>query len=105
MLPPGTTLPAPTMQIVASDNLAVINTINLPENFGGTSVLSSNGSVLYGVSDSGVMVLPVGALKQAPQVVATQSDLVFRGNFCNRNVATQTLTVVNPGGGNTAFSI
>jgi uncharacterized protein (TIGR03437 family) len=105
MQPPGTTLSAPTMQIVASDNLAVINTLNLPENFGGTSVLSSNGSVLYGVSDSGVMVLPVGALKQAPQVVATQSDLVFRGNFCNRNVATQTLTVVNPGGGNTAFSI
>jgi uncharacterized protein (TIGR03437 family) len=104
-MPPPGTLPAPTLQIVASDNLAVTNTINLPENFGGASVLSSDGSVLYGVSDSGVMVLPVGALNQAPQVVATQQDMVFRGNFCDRNVATQSLTIVDPSGGNTAFSI
>jgi uncharacterized protein (TIGR03437 family) len=104
-MPPPGTLPAPTMQIVASDNLAVTNTLNLPENFGGNSVLSSDGSTLYGISDSGVMVLPVGALKQAHQVVATQQDLVFRGNFCDRNVATQSLTIVDPGGNNTAFSI
>src|SRR5580693_2401270 len=101
--PPGTTLPSPTLQVVASDNLTVLNTINLPENFAGNSVLSGDGSMLYGVSDSGVMVLPVGALKQAPQVQATQQDLVFRGNFCNRNVATQTLTIVDPSGGNTPF--
>ncbi len=60
---------------------------------------------MYGVSDSGVMVLPVGSLSQSHQITATQADLVFRGNFCNRSVATQTLTIVDPGGGNTAFSI
>ena len=63
-IPPPGTLPAPTMQIVDSDNLTVRNTINLPENFAGKSVLSSDGSTMYGVSDSGVMVLPVGALIQ-----------------------------------------
>jgi hypothetical protein len=47
----------------------------------------------------------VGKLSQAPQVVASKPDLVFRGNFCNRNVATQSLTIVNPGGGNTPFTI
>ncbi len=105
-IPPAGTLPAaPTMQIVDSDNLTVRNTLNLPENFGGSSALSSDGSVLYGISDSGVMVLPVGALSQAHQVSATQQDMVFRGNFCNRNVATQSLTIVDPGGGNTAFAI
>jgi uncharacterized protein (TIGR03437 family) len=103
--PPATTSAPPTLQVVASDNLTVLNTINLPENFAGNSVLSSDGSVMYGVSASGVMVLPVGALNQAPQVQATQQDLVFRGNFCNRNVATQTLTVVDPSGGNTPFVI
>ncbi len=30
---------------------------------------------------------------------------MFRGNFCDRSVATQTLTITDPGGGNTAFSI
>jgi len=104
-IPPPGTLPAPVMQIVDSDNLTVRNTINLPENFAGNSVLSVDGSMLYGVSDSGVMVLPVGALNQAHQVQATQQDLVFRGNFCDRNVATQSLTVTDPSGGHTAFSI
>lgn len=95
----------PTLQIVASDNLTVQNQLNLPENFTGRSVLSQDGSTLYGISDSGVMVLPVGSLSGAHQVVASQQDLVFRGNFCDRSVTTQTLTVVDPGGGNTAFSI
>jgi len=104
-MPPPGTLPAPVMQIVDSDNLTVRNMINLPENFAGKSVLSSDGNTMYGISDSGVMVLPVGSLSNAPQVNATQQDMVFRGNFCDRNVATQTLTIVNPGGGNTAFSI
>jgi len=104
-MPPPGTLPPPTLQIVASDNLTVENTISLPENFAGTSVLTSDGSVLYGVSDSGIMVLKVGALNQAPEVTATQQDLVFRGNFCNRAVTSQSLTVVDPGGNNTAFTI
>ncbi len=51
------------------------------------------------------MVLPVGSLSRAHQVTAAQQDLVFRGNFCDRSVSTQTLTIVDPGGGNTAFSI
>jgi uncharacterized protein (TIGR03437 family) len=103
--PAGTAATPPILQIVASDNLTVQNQLNLPENFVGKSVLSSDQSVLYGVSDSGVMILPVGALSQAHQVTAFQPDMVFRGNFCNRSVATQALTIVDPGGGNTAFSI
>ena len=102
----GTTTAAPpVLQIVASDNLAVLNQLNLPENFAGKSTLLHDGSVLYGVSDSGVMVLPVGSLTKYPQVAATQQDLVFRGNFCNRAVATQALTIVDPGGNHTPFTI
>jgi uncharacterized protein (TIGR03437 family) len=104
MSPPGA-LPAPTMQIVDSDNLTVRNVVNLPENFAGKSTLSGDGNTLYGVSDSGVMILPVGSLTNAHQVTARQQDMVFRGNFCDRSVSTQTLTIVDPGGGNTAFSI
>lgn len=101
----STTTTPPVLQVVASDNLTVENQLNLPENFAGKSVLKSDASVLYGVSDSGIMVLPVGALSQSHQVTASQPDLVFRGNFCNRAVATQALTIVDPGGGNTPFTI
>jgi uncharacterized protein (TIGR03437 family) len=104
-IPPPGTLQAPAMQIVDSDNLTVRTTLNLPENFGGSSVITSDGSVMYGVSDSGVMVLNVGALSQFHQVKATKEDMVFRGDFCNRNVALQSLTIVDPGGNNTPFSI
>ena len=101
-----TTTPAsPVLQIVASDNLTVLNQLNLPENFAGKSTLRQDGSVLYGVSDSGVMVLPVGNLSKYSQVTATQRDLVFRGNFCNRAVATQALTILDPGGNHTPFTI
>lgn len=105
MPPPGTTLPAPIMQIVDADNLAPRSQIRLPENFAGKSILSSDGSTMYGVSDSGVMVLTVGSLSKAHQVGATVQDMVFRGNFCDRRVATQSLTITDPGGGNTAFNI
>jgi len=106
-MPPatGATNTSPVLQITDSDNLTVRNQLSLPENFAGRSILTSDGNTLYGVSDSGVMVLPVGSLSSAHQLTTTQSDLVFRGNFCNRSVSTQTLTIVDPGGGNTAFSI
>jgi uncharacterized protein (TIGR03437 family) len=106
-MPPAvsTTGIAPVLQITDSDNLTVRTRLNLPENFAGKSTLSSDGSTLYGVSDSGVLVLKIGSLGKAHRVEATLQDMVFRGNFCDRRVATQTLTITDPGGGNTAFSI
>ena len=60
---------------------------------------------MYSISDSGVTVLPVGSLRQTHRVRAVQEDVVFRGNFCNRAVATQQLTITDPGGGNTDFTL
>jgi uncharacterized protein (TIGR03437 family) len=100
----GTTGP-PIMQLVASDNLTMVDQIQLPENLAGKSVLSSDNMTMYGISDSGVLVLPVGSLNQAHRLPAFEPDVVFRGNFCDRQVNTQTLTIVDPGGGNTAFTI
>jgi len=88
-----------------ADNLTVRQSLLLPENLTGRAVLTSAADVLYSVSDSGVIVLPVGSLKQTHRVVATQSDILISGNFCNRNVITQNLTIVDPGGGNTDFAI
>ncbi len=106
MPPPASSLGvAPVLQILDSDNLTVRAKLNLPENFAGKSALSSDGSTLYGVSDSGVMVLKVGSQEKSHRVQATLQDMVFRGNFCDRRVARQTLTITDPGGGNTAFNI
>lgn len=96
---------APTLQILAGDNLTLLQRISLPENTTGKSILSSDSNTMYAVSDSGLLVLPVGALNQAPRVVASISDLVFAGDFCNRGITSQTLTISDPGGNRTPFTI
>jgi uncharacterized protein (TIGR03437 family) len=95
----------PVLQILDSDNLTLRERLKLPENTRGKSVMNSDQSVMYSVSDSGVLVLPIGNLNRSPRLSVSTPDLVFRGNFCDRRVATQTLTITDPGGGNTPFSI
>ena len=95
----------PTLMVVKSSNLALQQTLQLPENLTGKSVLSSDSNTLYSVSASGITILPVGSLAKLPRVVAQQEDLVFRGNFCNPGVSTQHLNILDPGGNHTPFSI
>jgi len=95
----------PVLTIRDADNLTLRERIQLPENLAGKGLVTSDGNTIYFASDSGVLVLPVGNLNQTPRVRAAAPDMVFRGNFCYRNLATQTLTVTDPGGGRTPFSI
>ncbi len=101
----ATTSAAPVLQIVDSDNLTVREKIQLSENLAGKSVIASDANTMYSISDSGVTVFPIGSLDQAHRVVASQEDVIFRGNFCDRRVASQQITIVNPGGGRTAFTL
>jgi uncharacterized protein (TIGR03437 family) len=105
MGPTGSTATPPVLKIHDDDNLTVREQLQLPENTAGKSTLKKDGSVMYSVSDSGVLVLPVGNLNQAPRLAASVEDVVFRGNFCDRTVATQTFVVTDPGGNKTPFTI
>src|SRR5580704_13317651 len=96
---------APILDIVDSDNLTLEDRIQLPENLSGKSILSADSNTMYAISDSGVMVLPVGNLASYPRLSASTEDVVFRGNFCNRNITTQTFAITDPGGGHTPFSV
>jgi uncharacterized protein (TIGR03437 family) len=95
----------PTLMVVSESNLTLQQRLQLAENLSGKSVLSSDSNTLYSISESGVTVLPVGSFNQQPRVTAKAEDLVFRGSICNPGVATQQLTVVDPGGNNTPFSV
>lgn len=98
-------LPAPVLLILDADNLTVRERIRLPENLGGRSVLNADASVLYSVSESGVMVLPVGRLGRAPRLAASQEDVVFRSNSCARDTATQQFVIRDLSGGAVPFSL
>ena len=95
--------PSPLLTLLDGENLLVQETFNLAENITGREVLSSDNGTLYAVSDSGVMVFPVGQLNQQRRLRASVSDVVARSTFCNRTVITQTITMTDPGGGNTDF--
>jgi uncharacterized protein (TIGR03437 family) len=105
--PAATATPAtpPVLSILDADNLTVRDTLSLPENIVGRSVLTAAGDVLYAITESGVTVLPVGKLNQYHRLAASSSDVLALGSFCNRAVITQNLTIADPGGGHTDFQI
>ncbi len=102
---PATPAAPPILQVVSADNLTVRERYYLPENLAGKSMLSGDGNVLYAISDSGVLVLPVGGMNRQPRVASDTQDLVFRGSFCDRRVASKQVTITDPGGGSTPFSL
>ena len=104
-IPTGAAGEAPVLHIVDSDNLTVRERLQLPENLAGKSVLTSDHKTMYSVSDSGVTMLPVGSLAQAHRVAARQEDILFRGSGCDHKVMTQSLDIVDPGGGATDFTL
>ncbi len=95
----------PFLMVVDADNLALRERLWLPENLAGKALLSSEGAYMYAVSESGLTILPVGALSRAPRVMAAKEDLLFRGNYCDRRGQWQEVEIVDPGGGNTPFSL
>ena len=95
----------PQMLIMDSDNLTFRDRISIPEDMVGRAVLNAAATVMYAVSESGVMVLPVGSLNTYHRVAATVEDLLVSTNFCNRGVLSQSLTITDPGGGQTDFSV
>ena len=96
---------AAILNVVDADNLTLEDQVQLPENLAGRSLLSSDNNTMYSISDSGVMVLPVGSLSQYPRLSTSTEDLVFLGNFCNRNSLTQSFTISDPGGNHTPFTV
>jgi uncharacterized protein (TIGR03437 family) len=95
----------PVLQIMDLESLGVREELRLPENLAGKSVLSSDGSMMYAVSDSGVIFIPIGALNRSNRVASSKEDLVFRGNFCEKRASSLEVTIFDPGGGNTDFKL
>lgn len=99
------TAKTPVLLVLDADNLRERERFQLPENFTGKSVLNSDASILYGVSDSGLMIIPIADNSRISRVVASKEDVVFRGNFCDRRPSSQEVTILDPSGGNSDFSL
>lgn len=95
----------PALLVLDADNLAVKERWQLPENTSGKSVLNSDSSLMYSISDSGILIIPIGRANQIPRVVASKETLSFRGNYCERRVSVQEVTLSDPSGANVDFSL
>jgi len=95
----------PAMLIMDSDNLTFRDRISIPEDMVGRAVLNAAATIMYALSESSVMVLPVGSLNSYHRIAATVEDLLVTTNFCNRGALSQTLTITDPGGGQTDFAV
>lgn len=102
---PSTDSRPANLMVADLDNLNVRERFLLAENLGGRSVLNKARTTMYSISDSGVTVFPIGQLQTVHRVAASQEDVVFRGNACDRRIATQTVTISDPGGMRTDFSL
>jgi uncharacterized protein (TIGR03437 family) len=95
----------PTLSLFDLDNLTLRERIQLPEGLAGRSILSRDRRTLYSISDSGLMILPVADLPFARRLASRQEDVVFRSNFCRRDILSQAIDVVDLGGNRTPFTV
>jgi len=96
---------APLLDVADSDNLTVREIFQLRENLGGKSLVTSSPQTIYAISNSGLTVFPIGSLQTVHRVKAMQADLVFKSSACNQGVITQYVDIVDPGGGQTDFTL
>jgi uncharacterized protein (TIGR03437 family) len=97
--------PGPVLRVMDADNLTVREWLNLPENLAGKSIFSSDRRIIYTVSDSGVVILPVGALNQISRIRSNREILTFGTAFCNARSLTQEVVISDPGGNATDFTL
>jgi len=95
----------PVMMVTDATNLTILDQLRLPENLAGKSLLNRARDTMYSVSDSGLMILPVGALNLSHRLTASREDVLFLGNYCTRQSTTQDVVISDPGGGATDFNI
>jgi len=102
-------IPAPgdkaVLHILDTDNLTVRQRIQMPEDLSGKSQMSLDGQTMYSASVSGVTILPIGQLPKTPQVGATQEDVLFTADACNRLVLKQTISIISLSSVETDFTL
>lgn len=64
------------------ENLLIRTAIQLPENLVGRMVISSDGSTIYALSESGFLIIPVGAISQNPIAVPETTAVLLANDQC-----------------------
>lgn len=102
---PAARVQASTLLISNPRNLGVRLGIKIPESIVARMVITSSGSDAWGLSESGLIHLPLSTLYDYP-ILQPESTTVFLSvDSCNRSIATGSLRIVNAGSGTLTFSV
>ena len=106
----ATATPAPppsSSTLLVSDpaNLGIRLGIKLPENIIAKMVQLSDGSEAWGLSDSGLLHLPLGDLYNRPILAPETTQVFLAMDDCNHGLAQATLHINNIGKGKLTFSV
>ncbi len=63
-------------------NLLISLGLEMPENLAGKMVIDAAGANIYGISDSGFMILPVGTIAQSPLAVPSAQSVLLTNDTC-----------------------
>src|SRR5581483_2633194 len=104
------TFPAPpptssTLLVNDPTNLGIRLGIKLPESIVAKIVMTADGSQAWGLSDSGLLHLPIGNLFNYPILAPQTTDVFLATDDCNHGIAQGTLAVNNLGKGKLTYSI
>ncbi|HEY1339298.1 MAG TPA: hypothetical protein VGF59_17415, partial [Bryobacteraceae bacterium] len=79
--------------------------IKLPESIVAKIVMTSDGMDAWGLSDSGMLHLPLGHLYDYPILVPETTSVFLAMDECNRGVASGTLKINNVGKGRLSYTV
>ena len=94
-----------TLLINDSVSLSIRLGIKLPESIVARIAMLSDGSQAWGLSDSGMIHLPIGNLYDYPILMPETTQVFLSMDDCNRGVATSTLKVNNLGKGKLTYTV
>ncbi|HTS62026.1 MAG TPA: hypothetical protein VMH28_08365 [Candidatus Acidoferrales bacterium] len=86
-------------------NLGIRLGIRLPESIVAKIVMTSDGMNAWGLSDSGLIHMPIGHLYDYPIIMPQTTQVFLAMDDCNRGVATGTLQINNLGKGKLTYTV
>ncbi len=95
---------ASTLLIYNPRNLGIEMGINLPESIVGKMVASSDGQTVWALSESGLLMLPVGRLYEHPILMPERTAVRLSSNPCDRGLVTGEVKILNAGRGRLTFT-
>ncbi|MDX1980533.1 MAG: hypothetical protein SFV51_09715 [Bryobacteraceae bacterium] len=102
---PATRPQASTLLISDARNLAVKLGIKIPESIIAQMVVTSDGTRAWGLSESGLLYLPLSTLYDYPIIQPETTTVFLAVDECNRGVARSSVRINNIGGGKLTFSV